>query len=124
MEKELNLLAAQIHEAPSDNEPEPTEQTRPVSPQESETSIPEPQKRMTAVTITLIQLTIATALAHYTPSIPTTSGMALRLASEGGRGGRGAPTPAPITPAVPAAPIQPGGNGRLEGKESTIFIGD
>ena len=123
-QEELDLLATQIHEAPLDNELEPTEQIRPVSPQESETSIPEPQKRMTAVTITLTQLTIATALAHCTPFIPTPSGMAPGLAGEGGRGGREAPTPASITPAVPAAPVQPGGNGRLEEKEPTIFMRD
>ena len=39
-----------------------TEPTRPDSAQESDTSIPEAPKRMFAVTITPMQLTIATAL--------------------------------------------------------------
>jgi hypothetical protein len=41
LEEELDLLAAQIHEAETDEEPE---EVRPTSPQESDASIPEPRK--------------------------------------------------------------------------------
>ena len=114
LEEELDLLTAQIHEAPPDDEPEPT---RPASPRESDASIPEPQKRMSAVTITPTQSTIAMALAHRTPFMPTSGGSAPGPA--GGGGGPSAPVVAPTAAATP-----PGENGRLEGKEPTTFMGD
>ena len=51
IERELDTLTEQVHEALEDNpEPEPP---RPESAQDSDTSISEPPKRMSVVTITL-----------------------------------------------------------------------
>ena len=58
IEEELDLLTEQIHETP-DDEPEPP---RTESPQESDNSIPDKPKRMSAVTLTLTQSPIAAAL--------------------------------------------------------------
>ena len=57
IEEELDLLTEQVHEAP-DDEPEPPHTE---SPQESDNSIPDKPKRMSAVTLTPTQSTIATA---------------------------------------------------------------
>ena len=60
IEEELDLLTEQVHEAP-DDEPE-VETHRTESPQESDASIPDRPKRMSAVTLTPTQSTIATVL--------------------------------------------------------------
>jgi hypothetical protein len=58
IEEELDLLAEQVHEAPKEEpEPEPCQ-----AESDSNASIPEKPKRMSAVTITPTQSTIATAL--------------------------------------------------------------
>jgi hypothetical protein len=123
LEEELDLLVAQIHKLVSEDEHEQTDLTRPSSPQESKVSISKPQKRMSAVTIIQTQSTLATALAHHIPSIPTPGSVAPGLAGGGGGGGR-PPSPPAVAPPVAAAPNPPGGNGRLEGKEPTVFTGD
>ena len=93
---------------------------------------------MSTVTITLTQSTIATALTtRSSPSLQSTvPGPAGRGGSGGsgggggggrggggggGRGGRGSRGAAALTPQPIATPP---GNGKLEGKEPTIFTGD
>ena len=82
---------------------------------------------MAAVTITLTQLTKATALTSHAG--PPPSSMAPGLAGgggggrEGGGGGGGSGGGGAAQPAI----TQPGAtqeNGKLEGKEPTIFSGD
>ena len=114
IEDELDLLTEQIHKAPED-EPEPKNQQI-NSAQESDASIPEKPKRMSAVTITPTQSMIAIALTSR--SSPPPSGMAPRPTGGGGGGGG----PAQLPAAQPAAPHP--GNGKLEGKEPTIFTRD
>ena len=120
IEEELDLLAEQIHEAPEE-EPK-LEPTRPDLVQESDASIPELPKRMSAVTITLTQSTIATALTlcsgpPLSSTVPGPAGGGGGGRGGGGSGGGGgAPTPQPAA--------APHGNGKLEGKEPTIFARD
>ena len=116
IEEELDLLTEQVHEAP-DDEPEPL-QTE--SPQESDVSIPDRPKRMSAVTLTPTQSTITTALTSC--SSPPPSGLAPGPTGGGGGGGGGGAGPAPPAAAQPAAAFH--GNGKLEGKEPTVFTGD
>ena len=131
IEDELDLLTEQIHKAPED-EPKPENQQI-NSAQESDTSIPEKPKRMSTVTITPTQSTIATALTSR--SGPPPSGMAPgptgggggrggggggRGGGSGGGGGGGGPAQLPV--AQPAAPHP--GNGKLERTEPTIFTRD
>ena len=119
IERELDILAEQVHEAPEDDpEPEPPQ---PESAQDSDTSISEPPKRMSAVTITLTQSMIATAL--LSRSRPPPSSTVPEPAEGGGEGsgggsggGGGAPVPQPAA--------APHGNGKLKGKEPTIFARD
>ena len=116
IEEELDLLVDQVHEAP-DDEPEPeTHQTE--SPQESDASIPDRPKRMSAVTLTPTQSTITTALTSR--SGPPPSGSAPGLTGGGGGGGGGGP----VQPAAAQSVTAHQGNGKLEGKEPTIFTGD
>ena len=76
---------------------------------------------MSAVTITPTQSTIATALTSR--SGPPPSGTAPGLArGGGGRAGGAGGGPAQPAAAQPAA--APHGNGKLKGKEPTIFSGD
>ena len=90
-------------------------------------SIPEVPKRMSAVTITPTQSTIATALTSRSgpPPSSTFPGPAGGGGGRGGggrgrEGGGGGPAqPAAVQPA--GAPV---GNGKLEGKEPTIFSRD
>jgi hypothetical protein len=125
IEDELDLLMEQIHEAPED-EPEPKpHQTD--SAQESDASIPEKPKRMSAVTITPTQSMIAAASTSRSGPPPSGSAPGLTGGGGGGGGGRGGgggggggQAPPPV--AQPAA--APHGNGKLEGKEPTIFSGD
>jgi hypothetical protein len=66
IEDELDLLTEQVHEAP-DDEPEVPQ---PESPQESDASVPDQPKRMSAVTLTPTQSTIATALTSRSGPLP------------------------------------------------------
>ena len=129
IEEELDLLTEQVHEAP-DDEPE-IDTHRTESPQESDASIPDRPKRMSAVTLTPTQSTIATALTSR--SGPPRSGSAPGPTSGGGggggggggRGGGGGEGGGPAQPAAAAQPVvAPQGNGKLEGKEPTVFTGD
>ena len=127
IEEELDLLVEQVHKAP-DDEPEPeTHQSE--SAQESDASIPDRPKRMSAVTLTPTQSTIAMALTSR--SGPPPSGLAPGPTGGGGGGGGGGGSGGgggggggPVQPAAaqPAATLH--GNGKLEGKEPTIFSGD
>ena len=125
IEEELDLLAKQVHKAPKE-EPEP-EHTQLDSAQESDASIPEVPKRMSTVTITLTQSTLAMALTSH--SRPPLSGTVPGPAGGGGgggegggrgRGGGGGGRAAP----APQQAVVPHGNGKLEGKEPTIFSSD
>ena len=80
---------------------------------------------MSAVTITPTQSTIATALTSR--SRPPPSGTALGPAEGGGgrgRGGRGGGGGGPAQPTAAQPAAAPHENGKLEGKEPTIFSGD
>ena len=82
---------------------------------------------MSVVTITPTQSTIATALTSR--SGPPPSGTALGPAGGGGgggggRGGGGGGGGGPAQPAAAQPAAAPQGNGKLEGKEPTIFSGD
>ena len=131
IKEELDLLVEQVHKAP-DDEPEPkTHQSE--SAQESDASIPDRPKRMSAVTLTPTQSTIATALTSC--SGPPLSSLASGLTrggggggsgggSGGGGGGGGGSGGGPIQPATAQPTAAPHGNGKLEGKEPTIFSGN
>ena len=129
IEEELDLLTEQVHEAPNDKPEEETHQTE--SPQESDASIPDRPKRMSAVTLTPTQSTIATALTSRSGPPPSGSAPGPTSGGGGGGGGRGGGgggsgggggRPAQPAAAQPVAAHQ--GNGKLEGKEPTTFTGD
>ena len=125
IEDELDLLTEQVHEAPDDEPDIP--QTE--SPQESDASIPDQPRRMSAVTLTPTQSTIATALTSRSGPPPSSSapgptgggGGSCGGGSGGGGGGGGG---GPAQPAAVQPAVAPQGNGKLEGKEPTVFNGD
>ena len=125
IEEELDLLIEQVHKAPEDEPELETHQSE--SAQESDASIPDRLKRMSAVTITLTQSTIAMALTSQSgPPLsssapgPTGGGGGGGGEGRGGGGGGGGP----IQPAAAQPATAPHGNGKLKGKEPTIFSSD
>ena len=116
IEDKLDLLSEQVHEAPEE-EPEP-EPRQPES--DSDASIPEKPKRMSVVTITPTQSMITTTLTSHSRSPPSGTARGPAGGGGGGRGGGGIPA----QPAANQPAAAPHGNGKLEGKEPTIFSGD